>query len=103
MVNTITQMPSDKSKEHELQEKQFLTTPDTCQTPDNTHTQTVKSSDTNIQAILDKYSTVFVGEGKLRDQQIKLHIRTDVHPVMQPQRRIPYHMRKEVSKELEIL
>ena len=52
---------------------------------------------------MDKYSTVFVGEGKLRDQQIKLHIRTDVHPVMQPQRQIPYHMRKEVSKELEKL
>ena len=78
----------------------MLTSPDTCQTPDNTHKQTVKSSDPNIQAILDKYSTVFVGERKLRDQQIKLHVRTDVHPVMQPQRRIPYHMRKEVSKEL---
>ena len=100
MVNTITQMPSDKPKEHQPQEEQLLTSPDTCQTPDNTHKQIVKSSDPNIQTILDKYSTVFVGEGKLRVQQIKLHIRTDVHPVMQSQRRIPYHMRKEVSKEL---
>ena len=51
---------------------------------------------------MDKYS-VFEGEGKLKNQQIKLNIRTDVQPVMQPQRRIPYHMRKEVSKKLEKL
>ena len=106
MVNTITQMPSDKTKEYKRQEnntnpqeEQLLTTPDTCQVPDKAQA-TVKSSDPKIQAILDNYSTVFVGEGKLRNEEIKLHIRTDVHPVMQPQRRIPYHMRKEVSKEL---
>ena len=33
----------------------------------------------------------------------KLHIREDITPVLQPQCRIPYHMRKGVSKELEKL
>ena len=32
-----------------------------------------------------------------------MHIRDDVNPVVQPQRRIPYHMRKAVSKELKKL
>ena len=46
---------------------------------------------------------MFQGEGKLCNQQVKLHICEDVQLVMQPQRRIPYHMRKTVSKELEKL
>ena len=46
---------------------------------------------------------LFNGQGKLNNQQIKLHIREDVKPVMQRRRRIPYHVRKEVSKELNKL
>ena len=60
MVNTITQLPSDQSKEHKHQEEQLLTSPDTCQTPDNTHKQIVKLSDPNIQTILDKYILLFL-------------------------------------------
>jgi hypothetical protein len=50
-----------------------------------------------------KYSTVFKGQGKLNNQQIKLHIRVNVKPVMQRPRRIPYHVRNDVSKELNKL
>lgn len=64
---------------------------------------TPKCSDTNIQNIIDKYGTVFQGEGKLNTQQIKLHINESVKPIVQPQRRIPYHMRQDVSKELKRL
>ena len=46
---------------------------------------------------------LFNGQGKLNNQQIKLHIREDVKPVMQCERRIPNHVRKEVSKELNKL
>ena len=59
------------------------------------------SIDGNIQRLLHKYQNVFEGEGKLKGQRVKLHIRDDVNPVVQPQRRIPYHMRKAVSKELK--
>ncbi len=45
-----------------------------------------KCTDQNIQRIIDKYETVFVGEGKLNAQQVKLHI-NEVKPVVQPQRR----------------
>ena len=62
-----------------------------------------QSKDPKIQEILNKYCTVFQGQGKLENQKIKLHIRDNVKPVIQPQRRIPYHMRKDVSKELKKL
>jgi hypothetical protein len=57
----------------------------------------------NTTEIIEKYSTVFKGQGKLNNQQIKLHIRHDVKSVMQRQRRIPYHVRNDVSKELKKL
>ncbi len=60
-----------------------------------------KRTDQNIQRIIEKYETVFVGEAELNTQQVKLHINEEVKPVVQPQRRIPYHLRKEVSKELK--
>ena len=76
---------------HEKQQKQDTST--------NTAGSTPKSADQKIQQILDKHATVFQGEVKLRGQEIKLHIRTDVEPIIQPQRRIPYHMRKQATKE----
>ena len=98
MVNTITQMPSDKTKEYKRQEnntnpqeEQVLTTPDTCQAPHKAQT-TVKSSD-------QKYRLFWINI-LLFSREKESYIRTDVHPVMQPLRRIPYHMRKEVGKEL---
>ncbi|XP_028411669.1 uncharacterized protein K02A2.6-like [Dendronephthya gigantea] len=64
---------------------------------------TPKCADKDIQEIIDKYANVFVGEGKLNTQQVGLHINKNIKPVVQPQRRIPYHIRKDVSKELEKL
>ena len=75
--------PNTKESHTHTQEEQSLTPPDTSDILKQAQAA-VKSSDPKIQAILDKYSTVFVGEGKLKNQQIKLHIRTDVQPVMQP-------------------
>ena len=67
---------------------------------ENNTTSIPRSKDPKIQEIINKYSTVFEGQGKLNNKQIKLHIRDDVNPVMQPHRRIPYHVRQDVSKEL---
>ena len=52
-----------------------------------------------IDKLLEKHKNVFIGEGKIMGQMAKLHIREDIAPVLQPQRRVPYHMRKAVSKE----
>eukprot|EP00795_Rhopilema_esculentum_P005362 gene5362-540_t len=45
-----------------------------------------------------------MGLGKLKNHQVKLNIDSSVPPVAQPQRRIPFHIRKKVKvaiKELE--
>lgn len=64
---------------------------------------TLKCADQDIQKIKDKYANVFVGEGKLNTQQVGLHINKSVKIVVQPLRRISYHVRKDVSKELDKL
>ena len=65
--------------------------------PVENNTSMPRSNYPKIQDIINKYSTVFEGQGKLNNKQIKLHVRDDVNPVMQPQRRIPYHIRQDVS------
>ena len=67
------------------------------------HASTPKCEDQEIQKIIDKYATVFVGEGKLNTQQVGLHIDENIKPVVQPQRRIPYHIRNDISKALQKL
>ena len=46
---------------------------------------------------------MFTGIGKLKNTQIRLHVDESVKPVSQPHRRIPFHVRKKVEKELEKL
>ncbi|XP_029957004.1 uncharacterized protein K02A2.6-like isoform X2 [Salarias fasciatus] len=46
---------------------------------------------------------LFRGIGKLKDFQVKLHIDTTVQPTCQPHRRVPFHIRQRVEKELEKL
>ena len=53
------------------------------------------------EVLCQKYSSIFEGIGKLKDTQIKLHIDESVQPVTQPHRRIPFHVRKQVEKEIE--
>ena len=96
LINTISRLP-EKNDQHPREDQHNVK-------PDNksaANTPTVpQSDDPKIQDILKKYSTVFKGQGKLNNQQVKLHIRDDIKPVMQPQRRIPYHVRKDVAREL---
>jgi hypothetical protein len=54
-------------------------------------------------AIVNKYPKVFQGLGKLKDYQLKLHIRDDAIPVAQHHRRIPFSRRDQVAKKLEEL
>ena len=43
---------------------------------------------------------VFKGNGCLKDHLVELDIDKSFRPVIQPQRRVPFHMRKLVEKEL---
>ena len=40
---------------------------------------------------------------KLKDFKVKLHINEDVKPVVQPHRRVPFHLRKKVEEEIKNL
>ena len=53
--------------------------------------------------LCDKYAKVFQGPGKLKDREIKFHIDESVVPMAQSPRRIPFHLRDKVEKELESL
>ena len=53
--------------------------------------------------LLQEYKQVFSGIGKMKDTQVNLHINKEIRPVQQKQRRIPFHLRSDVEKELERL
>lgn len=56
-----------------------------------------------LHSLLTEYKAVFNGTGKLKDQPVKLHIDESVKPVAQKPRRIPFHLRQKVDKELDKL
>ncbi|MCG8094404.1 MAG: DDE-type integrase/transposase/recombinase [Candidatus Thiodiazotropha endolucinida] len=57
----------------------------------------------HTEKLVKQYSGLFEGIGKLKNRQIKLHIDDSVPPVAQHHRRIPFHLREKVEKELERL
>ena len=52
------------------------------------------TKDRALETILQKNNEVFSGLGKLNGEKIKLDIDQTKIPKVQPQRRIPYHIRK---------
>ena len=57
----------------------------------------------STQGIVDKHDAVFRGIGKLKDYQLKIHVDPKITLVAQPQRRVPFHVRKDVNKKLKEL
>lgn len=55
------------------------------------------------QKLIEKHSNLFTGIGKLKNYQAKLHIDDTVQPIAQPHRRIPFHLRQKVKRELRSL
>ena len=53
--------------------------------------------------ILHTFPHLFDGIGQVKGKEIKLHISDAVTPKQQPQRRIPFHVRKDVEQELQRL
>ena len=56
--------------------------------------------DANINKLLLKHQQVFKGNGCLNDHLVELDIDKSFRPVIQPQMRVPFHMRKLVEKKL---
>ena len=58
---------------------------------------------TRSDVIKEKYKDLFMGIGKLKGVQVKLHKDKSMAPITQPHRRIPYHMHARTKKELSRL
>ena len=68
--------------------------------------KTVKQSsvsDSLLREMLRKYDEAIQGIEKSKDAEIELDIDPTVKPVVQPTRRIPFHIRKQVEKEINLL
>ena len=61
------------------------------------------SVSSSSEILCNEYSDVFKGIGKLKDVKVKIHIDENVKPVIQPLRRIPFHIHKQVEAELDRL
>lgn len=53
--------------------------------------------------LITKYADVFQGIGKLKSFQLHVPIDESVEPVIQPVRRVPYHLREKLEKRLSDL
>eukprot|EP00795_Rhopilema_esculentum_P016004 gene16004-7338_t len=62
-----------------------------------------KESPQYVTHLKDIYKDVFQGLGNLKDCEVLLHEDPEVKPIVQPQRRIPFHVREKVAKKLEKL
>ena len=68
------------------------------------HINQLTTKDGSIDNILQKHSKIFDGVGKLQDTKVIFSIDVNKALKVQPQRRIPYHVRQKVKtalKELE--
>jgi len=52
---------------------------------------------------LEKFPGCCEGIGKLKDFQLKIPIDPEVQPVAQPTRRVPYHLRDNLSDKVNKL
>ena len=69
----------------------------------NNTTNTHPVKDKTVQNLLTKHKRVFEGSGKLQNRQVELIVDRSVKPVVQRQRRIPFHLRAKVDGELNRL
>ncbi|CAB4037226.1 Hypothetical predicted protein [Paramuricea clavata] len=57
----------------------------------------------SVQTFHHAFPHLFDGIGQVKGKEIKLHILNTATPKEQPQRRIPFHVRKDVEQELKRL
>ena len=58
---------------------------------------------TKTEKILQEFEDRFTGIGCIKGVEAKIHIDSNMQPVAQPHRRIPFHMRKKLEVELQRL
>ena len=54
-------------------------------------------------ALQAKYPTVFVGVGELKDYKLKLHVDSEMTPIAQKPRRVPFALREKVTAKVKDL
>ena len=64
---------------------------------------TINKISTFTDKIMSEFPDVFNGVGKLVDFQLPLHIDKTIKPVIQPQRRLPFHLRNKVDSKIKEL
>ena len=69
-------------------------------TPVNTVSAAPDSS-IDYDQLMDEFTDIFQGIGQLKDASVHIHVDETVTPVVQPHRRIPFNIRKQVEKELQ--
>ena len=57
----------------------------------------------NAESIATEFADRFEGLEKLSKVQVQIHLNPDVTPVIQPNRRIHFHLRQKVKDELQHL
>ncbi|CAM1307195.1 Uncharacterised protein at_DN0590 [Pycnogonum litorale] len=60
----------------------------------------MSQSEFSMETIRQKFPQIFSGIGLLKNKTISLHINDNVAPKHQQHRRIPYHIRQDVEKEI---
>ena len=60
-------------------------------------------TENDVNKLIDEFSEIFEGHGKLKNYQVKLYVNQEVQPVVQKLRRQPYHLRDAIRKELHRL
>ena len=58
---------------------------------------------TTIPELLHTFSEVTTEMGEYKGEPVKIHINESIKPVAQPNRRIPFHVRKQVEEKLDQL
>ena len=55
------------------------------------------------KTVMNEFPEVTTGFGKLKDYKLKIPIDSEVQPVIQPIRRVPYHLREKLGNKLDEL
>ena len=63
-------------------------------------THAIKTDKITIHDLVKSYEHLFHGVGKLKGVQVKLHIDKSVKPMIQHNRRVPFHVRKDVEAQV---
>ncbi|CAB4025728.1 Transposon Ty3-G Gag-Pol poly, partial [Paramuricea clavata] len=53
-----------------------------------------------VESLVESYSDLFEGLGKLKGFQVRLHVENNVQPIAQPPRRVPFHVREKLEEQL---